>query len=130
MATAAPLHDAVATLHDRWKARVERWHHLAQRLPTLPPAEQRLAIEGILEDIAHHLVPYMQLEERLLDGTDTVFLTLEHTAVRRALRSLEAAGRATPLDAHAVQAALASACNVLLDHLRHEQHTYLPQLRR
>ena len=130
MTAAASIHDAVATLHDQWRSRVQRWHQVAQQLPMLPATDQRTAIEHILEDVEHHLVPYMQLEEQLLDGTDAAFLGLEHAAVRRALDGLEVASRATQLDAHALQAALASACTVLLDHLRHEHTTYVPQLRR
>lgn len=122
-----PLVDAVTTLHQGWRRRVDRWHRLAQRLPTLRPDAAHRALIGVLDDLDRHLLPYMELEEHLLEADgDTQVLDLEHATIRRSLRRLRAVNTAQPFDVHAAQAALSSICTVLLDHLRHERTAYLP----
>lgn len=130
MTTAPSVHDAVTTLHDAWIRRVERWQRLARQLPQVSPEERRRTVEAIVAEIDHHLLPYMRLEEESLEGADAPLIHLEHAAIRRGARRLRAVTTGEMGQVHELQAALASTCNALLDHLRHERTAYLPQLER
>lgn len=128
MTVAPPLADAVTTLHEGWIRRVERWQQLAQHLPDLPPSDRRNTLQTIIADIEDKLLPYMRLEEAILEEAASPIVRLEHAAIRRGLERLRAVDSAATIQVHAAQAALAGTCNALLDHLRHESTVYLPRV--
>lgn len=122
--------DAVPALHRRWQDRTEAWRDLARELPGLSPGLARAEIRRVVEELRNRLLPYIRLEEDLLDGhggADRI-TTLEHRAIRRAVRSLDDLVGSDTLDVPRVQALLAMLHGLLADHLRHEQQAYLPRL--
>lgn len=73
-------------------------------------------------------MPYMHLEEGLLEEEDAPLVRLEHEAIRRGLRRLRSVNSAVTVDGHAAQAVLAITCHALLEHLHHERTAYLPRV--
>lgn len=120
------LPDAVSTLHDAWLRRVHQWERLIPGLPHRGAANRQAILRDIVDDLESHLLPYMRLEEQTLDDWDTSMLDLEHDAIRRAIRDLQATTTST--DPSEAQAALSRLCAVLVDHLLHERTTYLTRL--
>lgn len=120
--------EAVTTLHDVWLHRAHRWADLVPSLPHRSGAARRTLLRGIADELERHLIPYMRLEEQQLADVDTVVLDLEHGAIRRAVRDLQATIDPAAHDPSAAQAALSRLCSVLLDHLKHERTAYLARL--
>lgn len=122
---------AIRTLHDLWLRRVGQWQHQIQILPEMEPHQRRWVLTAILEHLNDHLLPYMRLEEGLLQTngtTDSDLLRLEHFTIGRAIEHLEEVAIAGDAPPHQVQAALARLCTTLRDHLLHEATAYLPRL--
>jgi hypothetical protein len=120
--------DAVGRLHTWLETRAAAWSELARTTGASPTSVRRWQVRALDAELRDHLLPYMELEEALLDDGIAPTAALEHRAIRGVARRIHQLAVQGEPPAHLVQAAVTALHVLVSDHLRHEREVYLPEL--